>query len=118
MTFLAVDHVQLAMPAGEEERARAFFAGVLGMEELPKPGSSGGCWFRSGPVELHLGVQTPFAPATKAHPGLVVADLDDLTARLRAAGYDVAEGKPLPGRRRRFSTDCFGNKLEWIELEG
>ncbi|QDU65424.1 VOC family protein [Engelhardtia mirabilis] len=117
MDFLGVDHVQLAMPRGEEQRARDFFGGVLGMEELAKPGSSGGCWFRKGPVELHLGVLEPFAPATKAHPGIVVTDLDALAARLAAAGFEIAEGKPLAGRRRRFSSDCFGNKLEWIQLE-
>lgn len=116
MDFLGVDHVQLVMPRGEEERAREFFGRVLGMEELAKPGSSGGCWFRKGPVEIHLGVLDPFVPASKAHPGIVVSDVEALASRLVEAGYEVSQGKPQAGRERRFTTDCFGNKLEWIEL--
>lgn len=120
MTFRALDHVQLAIPPGEEDRARAFFDGVLGMEEIAKPATGagrGGCWFESGPVHLHLGVDPDFTPARRAHPAIVVGDLDELVARLEAAGYEVTEGGELPGRRRVFAPDCFGNRIEWIELE-
>lgn len=121
MQFRALDHVQLGMPPGAEERARAYFVGVLGMTEIPKPADgaagAGGCWFVSGPVHVHLGVDPAFAPATKAHPAIVVPSLAELTARLEAAGYAVSGGGKIPGRERVFSPDCFGNRIEWIELE-
>src|SRR5580693_5617928 len=85
-----VDHVQLAMPRGREDTARSFYAGLLGMSELPKPpvlAARGGCWFASGTAVLHLGVEEPFAPARKAHPALLTDDLDVLAAALGAAGH-------------------------------
>ena len=84
-----LNHVQLAMPRGQEELARSFYAGLLGMTELPKPpvlAARGGCWFASGAAVLHLGVEEPFAPARKAHPALLTDDLDELAAALTAAG--------------------------------
>lgn len=120
MQFVALDHVQLCMPGGQEEQARAFYCGVLGMTELPKPADGaagfGGCWFVAGSVHLHLGPEEPFRPALRAHPAIAVDDLDALRARLEAAGLEVKDGKPIPGRRRFFSTDCFGNRMEWVEL--
>jgi catechol 2,3-dioxygenase-like lactoylglutathione lyase family enzyme len=120
MRFSAIDHVQLAMPAGAEDAARAFFVDVLGMTELRKPArgaGAGGCWFQSGPVHLHLGVEQDFRPARKAHPAIVVPSLAELRARLVGAGYDVQPGGKLEGRERAFSPDCFGNRIEWIELD-
>ena len=76
--FSAIDHVQLAMPAGGEERARAFYRALLGMTEIPKPSElakRGGCWFACGPVQIHLGVEDDFRPAKKAHPGFAVLSL-------------------------------------------
>ena len=106
MQFVALDHVQLCMPPGQEEQARAFYCGVLGMTELPKPADGaagfGGGWFVAGSVHLHLGPEEPFRPALRAH--------------LEAADLEVKDGKPIPGRRRFFSTDCFGNRMEWVEL--
>lgn len=120
MRFVALDHVQLCMPSGAEERARAFYCGVLGMEELPKPADGaagrGGCWFVAGTVHLHLGPEEPFRPALRAHPAITVDDLEGLRRRLEAAGLVVTDGKPIPGRRRVFSTDCFGNRMEWVQL--
>lgn len=114
--FIALDHVQLAMPKGEEAAARAFYGDLLGMQERPKPAGRGGCWFFSGAVEIHLGVMPDFTPATKAHPGIIVADLDALIMRLTQAGYAIQAGFELPDRRRVFCSDCFGNRLEWIGL--
>lgn len=114
----AVHHVQLAMPAGREEDARAFYIGVLGMTELAKPAAlaaRGGAWFRSGEVELHLGVEAGFQPAGKAHPGLLVDDLDGLAARLAAAGRPVQPDGALAGLRRCHSADPFGNRLEFLQ---
>jgi catechol 2,3-dioxygenase-like lactoylglutathione lyase family enzyme len=112
-----IDHVQLAMPPGHEEAARSFYAGLLGMTELPKPpvlAARGGCWFASGTAALHLGVQESFTPARKAHPALLVDDLDALAAALAAAGYDwvPADGE-IPGVRRIHSHDPFGNRVEF-----
>ncbi|HYJ78107.1 MAG TPA: hypothetical protein VEW03_00695, partial [Longimicrobiaceae bacterium] len=84
---LAIDHVQLAMPAGGEATAERFYAGVLGFAALEKPAAlreRGGCWFRSHDVDLHLGVDPGFTPAVKAHPAFLVANLAALAARIRA----------------------------------
>ena len=112
--FDHLHHVQLAMPAGEEERARAFYVGVLGMTELDKPpvlAARGGAWFRAGGVEIHLGVEAGFRPARKAHPGILVTDLDTLAAALPDARWDGE----FPGHRRIYATDPFGNRLEFLQ---
>jgi catechol 2,3-dioxygenase-like lactoylglutathione lyase family enzyme len=116
MTVTGIDHVQVAAPPGCEPDARAFYGGLLGLEELPKPeplASRGGCWFRAGGQELHVGVEDPFAPARKAHPGLVVVGLDDLAERLRAAGVEVTYDDSIPGTKRFHAADPFGNRLEF-----
>jgi catechol 2,3-dioxygenase-like lactoylglutathione lyase family enzyme len=115
--FLAIDHVQLAMPAGEEDRARAFYEGVLGMIETAKPpelAKRGGCWFESGNVRIHLGVEGDFRPAKKAHPGLRCSDYSDLLRRVREAGIEVLEPGDIPGVRRCHIHDPFGNRIELI----
>ena len=81
---VGIDHVQLAMPAGQEDVARRFYTGVLGIPEVPKPpvlAARGGCWFEAGAVRVHLGVEDDFRPARKAHPALVVADLRSFVER-------------------------------------
>jgi len=113
-----IHHVQLACPAGSEPRLRDFYAGVLGLDELSKPpilAARGGCWFRGHGIELHLGVEAAFRPARKAHPGLLVHDIDDWAGRLAAAGADVAWDGDFPGMRRFFSHDPVGNRLEFLE---
>ena len=117
--FVAFDHVQLAMPPGREDDARAFYAGVCGMTELPKPAElakRGGAWFASGALQLHLGVEADFRASAKAHPALRCSDLDGLAVRMRAAGYEVREDDGLPGTRRAFVNDPFGNRLELIAV--
>jgi hypothetical protein len=112
-----LDHVQLAMPRGAEGAARAFYAGLLGMTELPKPpvlATRGGCWFAAGAAVLHLGVEDPFSPARKAHPAFLVDDLDNLQAELTAVGHDcVRTDGEVPGVRRFHTHDCFGNRVEF-----
>jgi catechol 2,3-dioxygenase-like lactoylglutathione lyase family enzyme len=113
-------HAQLAMPPGEEARARQFYADVLGMVEVPKPpvlADRGGCWFRSSWLELHLGVDAAFAPAAKAHPALVVGDLDDVAVGLEEAGHTVQWDPLFPGHRRFYTHDPFGNRIEFLEPE-
>jgi catechol 2,3-dioxygenase-like lactoylglutathione lyase family enzyme len=115
--FADIDHVQLAMPAGEEESARRFYRDVLGMVELTKPpqlARRGGCWFGSGSVQLHLGVEADFRAAKKAHPALRCVDYEGLTARLRSAGVSVTEDENIPGVRRCHITDPFGNRIELV----
>jgi catechol 2,3-dioxygenase-like lactoylglutathione lyase family enzyme len=119
LPFAAIDHVQLAMPAGQEETARKFYAGLLGMREIPKPTEllkRGGCWFESGPVQVHLGVEIDFRPAKKAHPAFKCTDYDALVAKLRVAGVQVTEPDDIPGVRRCHMDDPFGNRIELISL--
>ncbi|MEV0317236.1 VOC family protein [Streptomyces sp. NPDC050659] len=114
----AVDHVQLAAPPGSEPQLRAYYTDVLGMTELPKPpalAARGGCWFRAGAVELHLGIEPGFRPALKAHPGLRVRDIEAYAERLASRGADVEWDDALPGRRRFYSSDPVGNRLEFLE---
>jgi catechol 2,3-dioxygenase-like lactoylglutathione lyase family enzyme len=115
VTVIGFDHVQLAAPRGCEAAARAFYGQLLGMEELLKPEAiraRGGVWFAAGAQELHIGVEEPFSPARKAHPGLVVDDLDAIRARLREAGYEPEDNAAIAGVRRLFVHDPFGNRLE------
>lgn len=116
--YVGLHHMQLAMPPGEESAARDFYAGVLGLDEIVKPpalAGRGGAWFRSGLLELHLGVQVPFQPATKGHPGILVTDLDDVIGRLRAADREVVPDQDFPGFRRVYTADVFGNRLEFLQ---
>jgi catechol 2,3-dioxygenase-like lactoylglutathione lyase family enzyme len=121
MSILGFDHVQLAMPKGGEERARAFYGGVLGMHEEPKPpelAARGGAWFSDGTTQLHLGIDPDFRPAQKAHPALLVRGLYDYLARARECGVRIDDDDPLPGFRRIFVYDPFGNRLELMERVG
>ncbi|WP_217222784.1 VOC family protein [Streptomyces anulatus] len=114
----AVDHVQLAAPPGTEDALRAFYADALGMTEIPKPpvlAARGGCWFASGPVQLHLGVEEDFHPAKKAHPGLRVTGIVAYAARLESHGVAVEWDGALPGHRRFYAHDPVGNRLEFLE---
>jgi len=116
-SFVAIDHVQLTMPPGEEEKARGFCRELLGMTELPKPtelAKRGGCWFGSGGVQIHLGVENDFRPAKKAHPALRCRDYAALVRRLRDSGVEVNEPGDIPGVERGHVHDPFGNRLELI----
>lgn len=116
--FIGIHHVQLAMPAGGEDRARRFYGGVLGLEEIPKPtelDARGGCWFRGRGVEIHLGVEGLFAPARKAHPAFLVRDLALVRRALEDTGAETLDDTELDGFRRFYSADPFGNRLEFLE---
>ena len=115
--ILGYDHVQVAIPAGAEDAARAFYGDLLAMTELPKPPAlavRGGCWFGAGSAMLHLGVEDPFVPARKAHPAFLVGDLDAAQSRLERAGHRCTrtDGQ-VPGVRRFHTSDPFGNRLEF-----
>ncbi|HKW61094.1 MAG TPA: VOC family protein [Candidatus Acidoferrum sp.] len=117
---LSIDHVQLVMPKGSEDRARSFYRDVLGMKEIAKPeplAKRGGCWFASAEVQVHLGVEEDFRPAKKAHPALVVEGLDEIVARCEAAGLPTIPDAEIDRRRRIHIFDPFGNRLELIEAK-
>jgi catechol 2,3-dioxygenase-like lactoylglutathione lyase family enzyme len=118
MTILSLDHVQLAMPAGGEDAARAFYAGLFGLAEQAKPANlaiRGGCWFAGPGVKLHLGVEADFRPARKAHPAFVVDDVAALAGRLADAGHRVVTDAPLAGYDRVYVDDPFGNRIELMQ---
>ncbi len=118
MQVRSLHHVQLAMPAGREEEARAFYHGLLGIPETAKPSNlaaRGGCWFESGALRVHLGVETAFAPARKAHPAFLVTGLRALGSRLREAGCRVSEDVALAELDRLFVDDPSGNRIELLE---
>ncbi|WP_295657717.1 VOC family protein [uncultured Nocardioides sp.] len=124
--MIALHHVQVAMPAGAEDDARRFYAEGLGLTEVDKPAAlrgRGGAWFRAyddhGTVtaEIHVGVEDPFAPARKAHPALLVDDLDAVADRLAALGFEVdrSQEHTFPGHRRVHTFDGHGNRVEVLE---
>ena len=119
MKILSIDHVQIAMPSGEEDTARLFYIEHLGFVEIPKPpelAKRGGAWFQAGNVQLHLGVEADFRPARKAHPAFLVDDLDALTANMRSAEYETDTSQPpLDGYKRAHVFDPFGNRIELME---
>jgi len=119
MLIEGLDHVQIAAPPRCEADARRFFGELLGLREIEKPDSlrqRGGAWFAIGAQQLHVGVETPFQPARKAHLALRVAPkhLDDLAARLSDAGIEVSWDGALPGTRRFYAEDPWGNRLEFL----
>jgi catechol 2,3-dioxygenase-like lactoylglutathione lyase family enzyme len=118
--IVGFDHVQLAMPVGEEARAVEFFEGLLGLRQVPKSeplASRGGCWFEGPGVKVHLGVEADFRPARKAHPALLVRGLDELVDQLQAAGLEVRTGDVVGGRPQRFVDDPFGNRIELVAAD-
>src|SRR6266576_3522476 len=111
MRIKEIDHVQLAMPSGREAEARAFYEEALGIPEVSKPpnlAKRGGCWFERGELRVHLGVETDFRPARKAHPAFLVEDLPALKTRIKAAGYTCKIEEPLAGYDRIYVDDPFG----------
>lgn len=117
MPIVGIDHVQVAAPRSEESeaKARAFYGDLLGMEEIEKPDSlksNGGVWFSTGTGQLHIGLEEPFSPARKAHPALIVDDLQQLRSRLREADVSLTEAQDIPGVDRFHVHDPFGNRIE------
>jgi catechol 2,3-dioxygenase-like lactoylglutathione lyase family enzyme len=115
---VGLDHVQLAMPAGQEDIARRFYAGVLSMTEVEKPAPlapRGGCWFEAPDTVVHIGVEDDFTPARKAHPAFRVADLAAARRALEAAGAPIVPDDSLPDVRRFYTADPFGNRIEVIQ---
>ncbi len=119
MSIVGLDHVQVAITPGGEAAARAFYGETLGMPELDKPASlaeRGGVWFACGAQQLHCGVEEQVAPSRR-HPALLTDDLDGLRIRLEEAGFPTAIDAALPGFRRFFTRDPFGNRIEVLQPE-
>lgn len=117
---MRIDHIQLAAPEDSEQAARAFFVGLLGMVEEPKPPSlqsRGGCWFRRGDCSVHVGIDPVFRPQKKAHPAFSVGDLRNLASRLESAGHSVEWDHRIPGTERFYTQDPFGNRIEFVGSE-
>jgi catechol 2,3-dioxygenase-like lactoylglutathione lyase family enzyme len=115
---LALHHVQLSVPAGAEDECRRFWVDTLGFLELRKPpelAARGGIWVRADNLEIHLGVEADFQPARKAHPGILVADLDALGRHFQSRGVDITWDDSFPGFRRFYATDNCGNRLEFLQ---
>jgi catechol 2,3-dioxygenase-like lactoylglutathione lyase family enzyme len=113
-----IHHILVAMPQGGEDEARRFYGELLGFPEIPKPENllkRGGVWFLTGNLQLHLGVDRSFVPATKAHVAYQVDDLEALRGRLVAAGLGITDDEPLPGYDRCYVEDPFGNRIELVE---
>jgi hypothetical protein len=120
MSVVGLHHVQLACPAGSEDRLRTFYGGVVGLSEIPKPpvlAARGGVWFEVGAHELHCGVEEPFTPARKAHPAIAVTDLDRLSALLEENGFALTWDDSIPGVRRFHTHDPVGNRVEFQLVE-
>lgn len=115
--ILGLDHMQIAIPVGSESEAIAFYGELLGLVQLPKPAEMagrGGAWFQAGAMQIHLGADPSFTPATKAHPALIVSGLEALVASLQAAGHEVRPGTTVDGVTQTFTDDPFGNRIELV----
>lgn len=118
MKLLGIDHIQLAIPAGKEDLGRAFYSGVLGFTEVAKPtelADSNGAWFETGSIKLHLGIDPNFTPATKAHPAMLVDDLESLVKLLETRDVPYSAGVAINGQARIFVNDPYGNRLEFMQ---
>jgi catechol 2,3-dioxygenase-like lactoylglutathione lyase family enzyme len=114
----AVHHIQLALPAGGEAAARDFYAGILGLEEVPKPeglARRGGVWFQAAGFQIHLGVDLEFRAARRAHPGLLVRNLERICQAYEQSGASAERDSLVEGYRRAFLSDPFGNRIELLE---
>ncbi len=115
---VGLEHLNLSMPKGAEAEARAFYGGLLGLEEVAKPQALmiyGGCWFKLGDLTLHLGTDENFVPAKKAHPAFLVSDLEAARARFAAFGVEVRYDTRVAHVHRFYADDPFGNRLEFIQ---
>jgi catechol 2,3-dioxygenase-like lactoylglutathione lyase family enzyme len=116
--FKSIDHIQLAAPKGSEDTARKFFKNILGFEEVEKPKElkkRGGVWFEFGNYQIHIGIEEPFYPAKKAHPAFEIENIEELRKHLVTNGIDVMDDDKLPGAKRFYISDPFGNRMELLE---
>jgi catechol 2,3-dioxygenase-like lactoylglutathione lyase family enzyme len=117
-SIVALDHAFLTIPQGAEDEARRFYGQLLRLDEMSRPEGlhdSDGVWFRAGAQELHLGSDAAHVAPRRPHPGFRVRnvdDLDDLASRLAADGFAVEWDERIEGRKRFYTRDPFGNRIE------
>ncbi|MDP4148218.1 MAG: VOC family protein [Bacteroidota bacterium] len=117
ISFKRLDHVQICIPAGREDEARAFYGGVLGLNEIPKPAAlipNGGLWFQVADIQLHIGTENELN-RSKRHPAFEVADLKAAREHLERHGVQLKEEIQIPGQERFSFIDPFGNRVELLE---
>ena len=117
--FKRLDHVQLCIPVGSEERAREFYAGLLGLEEIEKPDAlkpNGGLWFQVADIQLHIGVEDVQAKS-KRHPAFEVEGIDEIREYLSGNQVKIKEETAVPGMNRFSFFDPFGNRIELMEKD-
>ena len=122
ISFRRLNHVTVAVPAGEEERVRAFYGGVLGLEELPRNQALKGhyvlIWYQLLDIQLHLDFSPPWVtPAENRHIALEVRELPKIRAYLESKGVTIREAVVMPDRDRFYVLDPFGNYFEFIEFK-
>lgn len=120
ISFKRIDHVQVCIPMGEEEKARKFYEGVLGLKEIPKPVSllrNGGMWYQIGDIQLHIGVEEMGVERSKRHPAFIVEDIDAARIYLESRGVKIKDDIPIPQVKRFSFFDPFGNRFELLKKE-
>lgn len=119
MTLREIHHVQITIPKGMEDEARAFYCRMLGLREIPKPESlagRGGFWLELGEMQIHVGIEDGInRENSKAHVAYLVADLAGWRDKLSDNGIEIIEGIPIPGYKRFEFRDPFGNRVEFLE---
>ena len=122
ISFRRINHVTVAVPAGEQEKVRAFYGGLLGLEELPQNKSLQGrytlIWYELLDIQLHLDFSPPWVtPAENRHIALEVNDLASVREFLESRGATIREAVLMPDRVRFYLLDPFGNYFEFIEFK-
>jgi len=116
-----LQHVSIPRPPNSDDTTRAFYSGLIGLEEKPAPLSIqnlGLIWFKvGGDTELHLFREDPIHDESRRHLCLVVDDVHMLRKKLEDAGYEPYDAPSIPGRPRFFCRDPFRNILEFTTIE-
>jgi catechol 2,3-dioxygenase-like lactoylglutathione lyase family enzyme len=116
---ISLHHAQVFYPPGEEAKARAFYGTALGLAEITRPvalSDRDGLWFAAGEGQVHLSAQADLALHGRRHFALKIDDLDATRAKLATHGARFEEATPIPGWRRCYVFDPFGNKIELDEI--
>jgi len=115
----SVHHAQISIPLNAEDEARAFYCGVLGLIEIPKPESlagRGGFWLELEGFQIHFGAEDGVDRGrTRSHVAYLVTELDSWRDKLTSAGCHIIDGIPIPGYRRFEFRDPFDNRVEFLE---
>jgi len=120
--FHRLNHVTIAVPAGEHDRVRAFYGGVLGLKELERPAQLRAVydiiWFECAGIQIHIDL-TPncFVPQGNRHFAMEVRAIAEVRRHLEANGVTILEAVPIPGKVWFYALDPFGNMIEFLEFK-